>query len=352
MFSENPERIYRFVQDEFRYSGFDPDPGPHWKPEDFDFDRDYKRLGVAESLYNAGNPDLRRFKGAGGKLIAYHGWNDAGGMPLPTIDYYEMVERVFGGREATQEFFRLFLVPGMNHGPFEVDGLFETDWLTYLEHWVEEGKAPGPVINHHVKFERGLEWPPKLPLDASRTEFSRPIYPYPQLTRYSGRGDPRRAESFEPVDLATATADAQPDARAGLKAGVKDAGQAAWHMTLLSNTPPPPGFRAPYYDGLPGDRSPESLFDFAATDLAFQGNRLFQGSFQGFNVFDVADPANVKLLVSVAARRAGATWPCTGTCFSCPPSRRPGGSTAGPAARWRASTKRASAACASSTSPI
>ncbi|MEJ1962137.1 MAG: hypothetical protein WDO56_11585 [Gammaproteobacteria bacterium] len=33
--------------------------------------------------------------------------------------------------------------------------------------------------------------------------------------------------------------------------------------------------------------------------MAFQGNRLFLGNFHGFNVFDVADPLHVKLLVSV-----------------------------------------------------
>lgn len=56
-----------------RYLMFMPDFGPHWQLGDFDFDRDYKRLGMMQSLYSDTNPDLRKFKAAGGKLIAYHG---------------------------------------------------------------------------------------------------------------------------------------------------------------------------------------------------------------------------------------------------------------------------------------
>ncbi len=38
---------------------------------------------------------------------------------------------------------------------------------------------------------------------------------------------------------------------------------------------------------------------FSNSDLAFQGNRLFQGNFYGVNVFDIADPAKAKLLTSL-----------------------------------------------------
>jgi len=38
---------------------------------------------------------------------------------------------------------------------------------------------------------------------------------------------------------------------------------------------------------------------FANSDLAFQGNRLFQGNFYGFNIYDISDPANASLLTSV-----------------------------------------------------
>ncbi|MBK8304371.1 MAG: hypothetical protein IPK98_13570 [Chloracidobacterium sp.] len=38
---------------------------------------------------------------------------------------------------------------------------------------------------------------------------------------------------------------------------------------------------------------------FANSDLAFQGNHLFLGNFYGMNIFDIADPANPKLLTSM-----------------------------------------------------
>ncbi|MBZ5526027.1 MAG: hypothetical protein LAP21_27715 [Acidobacteriia bacterium] len=38
---------------------------------------------------------------------------------------------------------------------------------------------------------------------------------------------------------------------------------------------------------------------FANSDLAFQGNRLFQGNFYGVNIYDISNPANARLLTSL-----------------------------------------------------
>lgn len=38
---------------------------------------------------------------------------------------------------------------------------------------------------------------------------------------------------------------------------------------------------------------------FANSDLAFQGNHLFQGNFYGVNIFDISNPAKTKLLTSL-----------------------------------------------------
>ena len=38
---------------------------------------------------------------------------------------------------------------------------------------------------------------------------------------------------------------------------------------------------------------------FANSDLAFQGNHLFMGNFYGFNIYDISNPSNTKLLTSV-----------------------------------------------------
>jgi feruloyl esterase len=211
--AENPRRWYEFPAEEFRYEGFQPSPGPTWESKDFDFDRDYKRMGVTDGLYAANNPDLRRFKAAGGKLLSYGGWNDVIGIPLEGVDYYDMVERTMGGRESTQEFFRLFMVPGMGHC-FLGEGAFDVDWLSYLEAWVEQGRPPQKVIGSHVELEGpkpdNLEDVLKLairrqggwdfPLDPTTIKFSRPIYPYPVTTKYLGHGDPVNSANYGPVE--------------------------------------------------------------------------------------------------------------------------------------------------------
>ncbi len=34
---------------------------------------------------------------------------------LAVVDYYEMAERIIGDRAATQDFYRLFMIPGRSH---------------------------------------------------------------------------------------------------------------------------------------------------------------------------------------------------------------------------------------------
>jgi feruloyl esterase len=51
---------------------------------------------TAEAL-DATDPDLTAFKAAGGKLIQYHGWNDASIPPQASIDYYQSVANEMGG---------------------------------------------------------------------------------------------------------------------------------------------------------------------------------------------------------------------------------------------------------------
>ena len=111
--------------------------------------------------------------------------SDAAILASSSIGYYEAVEKLMGGRERTEDFFRLFLIPGVHHcagGP----GLTQFDALTLLENWVEKGEPPDVMI-----ASRAVR---------SVVERSRPIYPYPALARYSGSGDPKDASSFVRYD--------------------------------------------------------------------------------------------------------------------------------------------------------
>jgi len=123
-------------------------------------------------------------------------------------------------------------------------------------------------------------------------------------------------------------AGASGDPRVGLKAGLKDAGQAARNMELLASLPKPPGFfdpKAPAGEPTPPERESDGRSDqpparnesrepeetpqqqrrmasflaFANSDLAFQGNHLFMGNFNGFNVYDIENAKKPKLLASV-----------------------------------------------------
>ena len=121
----------------------------------FNYDEDYKRLGLAGTFLSS-NPDLRRFRQAGGKLLIVQGGNDVTEQARSEIDYFEMVERVMGGAEETRGFARLFLVPGMNHGSGG-DGAFAIDYLSAMERWVADQGAPDVLVGAHVP-----EWGKRL----------------------------------------------------------------------------------------------------------------------------------------------------------------------------------------------
>lgn len=69
------------------------------------------------------------------------------------------------------------------------------------------------------------------------------------------------------------------DPRVGLKAGWMDAGYAVRNLDIVAQLPKP----APFLDpNKPGDRSATN------SDLAFRGNYVFQGTYGGFQIWDVS----------------------------------------------------------------
>lgn len=193
-----PATYLGFMGELFRYMAFSPDAGAGWRPAQFDWDRDPARLGVMSALYNADNPDLRRFRAAGGKLLLYAGWADQSVMPGIVTDYYEAVVRTMGGEGATRPFARLFMVPGMAHCSGG-EGAWRIDHLSAIETWVERGTAPDALLGQHpregAEAATGFGVPP---LAAGAVAFSRRHYAYPAEARYRG-GDPAAAASFAPA---------------------------------------------------------------------------------------------------------------------------------------------------------
>jgi feruloyl esterase len=177
---DQPSGNYTIIDQFLRFMA-DPTVRTAVDPMTFDFDKTPQTLDRARALYNATSFDLRAFKARGGRMLMWHGLSDAAITATSSIAYYDGVEKLMGGRAQTQDFFRLFLVPGVHHcagGP----GFAQFDALTLLENWVEKGQAPDVLIASRVA--------------GGAVERSRPIYPYPLLARYSGQGDPKAASSF------------------------------------------------------------------------------------------------------------------------------------------------------------
>ena len=148
---------------------------------------------------NSINPDLSTFRDHGGKLIQYHGWNDPSFAPGFNPRYYSEVIGLQPGpdRQArTQEFYRLFMAPGMAHchggiGPVNFGGLdhhplptvdADHDLLEALDRWVEKGVAPERVIA--TQFT-----------DSHKPQRQMPLCPYPKVATYVA-GDVNQAASF------------------------------------------------------------------------------------------------------------------------------------------------------------
>ena len=81
------------------------------------------------------------------------------------------------------------------------------------------------------------------------------------------------------------------DPRIGLAAGVDDAGEAILNLEKLASLPRAPGFTL-------ADEQ-ESGGRMANTDLAFRDNYVFVGNYAGINIYDVSDPSNPSLEVSI-----------------------------------------------------
>lgn len=172
-----------------------------WDPASFNFDVDPKILDaqLADTL-NAMNPDLRVQKARGAKILHYHGWGDAALSPRESINHYERVMAAMGGLAQTQDFYRLYMVPGMVHcsgglgpnafgqqlGPYIANtSTAQDDIVKALERWVENGETPGAIIA--TKF---------IGDDPTKgVQIRRPLCPYPQVQKYVS-GDPNLASSF------------------------------------------------------------------------------------------------------------------------------------------------------------
>jgi len=179
-----------------RYLAFDKNPAPGYSHWDFDFDKDPEKTKKTAALYDpvapGTAPDLKAFEKNGGKLIVYHGWMDAPVSSYGTVDYWAQVVKRQGGEEKVDDFFRLYMIPGMFHcrGGGVPD---KFDFLGPIVAWVEKDEAPVRVVSRQIENDKVVR--------------SRPLFPYPSYAKYTGQGDVNDEKNWEQAQPAKRHAD-------------------------------------------------------------------------------------------------------------------------------------------------
>lgn len=170
-----PSAQYLFGTSMFKYLVFNDSA---WDYSKYDFTDFFKETRYASAYLDATQTDYTSFKKLRRKMIMYHGWDDPALSAFRTISYYEDVEKK---DKNIQSYIRLFLLPGVLHcggGP----GPDDIEWLTLIRDWVEHDKTPERVIMSKKKD--------------GKTVMTRPVFPYPKVAVYGGKGDTNLETNF------------------------------------------------------------------------------------------------------------------------------------------------------------
>ncbi|MEP7376953.1 MAG: tannase/feruloyl esterase family alpha/beta hydrolase [Chitinophagaceae bacterium] len=170
-----PSLHYMFGTNMFKYLVFN---NPEWDYTQYDFSNFFNDTRYASAYLDATQTDYTEFKKRKGKMIMYHGWNDPALSAFETIRHYQAVEQK---DKNIQSYFRLFMLPGVLHcggGP----GPDDVDWLKLIRDWVENDKAPERLVMSKKEKDKIV--------------MTRPVFPYPKVAVYSGKGDTNLEKNF------------------------------------------------------------------------------------------------------------------------------------------------------------
>jgi pimeloyl-ACP methyl ester carboxylesterase len=133
------------------------------------------------NIIGSSDQHLAAFRKSSGKLLVWHGQADQLIFPKDSVSYYSSVQKALGKSVNVDDFFRLFLAPGVDHcGAGTTPGAVPSDPFGALIAWVENATAP--------------EW-----LDASSKRFKRKVCRYPLAAKLNAGSDPNVAESYDCV---------------------------------------------------------------------------------------------------------------------------------------------------------
>jgi feruloyl esterase len=139
----------------------------------------------AMDFMGTSSTDYKRFRSGGRKLIVYSGQADPVFSSKYHIKWYKSLVEDNDGLQRTQQFARLFVVPGMNHcggGP----ATSQFDAFSAVVQWVERGQAPRSLLG-------------TAPADTPWPGRTRPLCAYPEQARYVGHGSIEDAGNFNCV---------------------------------------------------------------------------------------------------------------------------------------------------------
>ncbi|KAH8205562.1 hypothetical protein TruAng_000268 [Truncatella angustata] len=200
----------KFDQDWERYFLYND---PSWGINQFNDTVYYDARRLNPGNATADDFDISGYRDRGGKIILYHGTSDGYIPTRSSIDFYNSTQEAVRGD--IDEFFKLFLIPGMQHcwlspagvnapwmigggGQQNALGTFTTgysvpnninrqhDAMLALMGWVEDDTPVESIIASAFNISSGT-------LQISR---QRPLCPYPQKATYDATGDPNAASSW------------------------------------------------------------------------------------------------------------------------------------------------------------
>jgi pimeloyl-ACP methyl ester carboxylesterase len=144
-----------------------------------------KKVIDEQHQFSAANGDLIQFMRGKGKIIVWHGADDALLSHKDTIRSWQALQTE-AGKELMSANSRLYIAPGVNHCAGGA-GADQIDSLGAMIDWVERGKAPGTLLARKLDSATGA------------VQFTRPLCEFPAWPRYTGKGDANDAAQYSCV---------------------------------------------------------------------------------------------------------------------------------------------------------
>jgi feruloyl esterase len=121
------------------------------------------------------------------KLLIWENLSDTTLSPFMAINYYRQAAKLYGGYSKLQNNVRLFGIPGTGHCSMNGIGPNNFDALTAMEEWVEKGKGPDALPAKMQFLSMGGRG--SAAGGASAPSRTMPLCKYPEMAKYSGKGD-------------------------------------------------------------------------------------------------------------------------------------------------------------------